>query len=448
MTDRPKLYPFQREGVRWIEAHEGRALLADEPGLGKTVQALVWLRLRLELRPAVVVCPAAVKLQWAREARRWLHQPDVTLLSGERPDPTALSRDISVISYDVLDAWVDTIIKHHPSVLVLDEVHLAANESAKRTRAALKLGRRCRHVIGLSGTPILNRPIEAYTVIKLIAPGLFANKLEYGLRYCAGKRSFWHRGYDYSGASHLDELAVKLADVMLRRRKDDVLPELPAKVRTVVPLEMRDGAEYALAEADFRRRAKKLKPGAALAQVGLLRRLAAAGKMQQALAWVDDYLATGERLVLFCVHRATLRAVEEHLGRSCVVVHGGMSDRERDERVQSFQRGGAQVFAGIIDSQGRPAGIGINLTAARATAFLELQWSPGVLDQAEDRVHRIGQERDSVAAYYLIAAGTIEERIVALIDKKRRVLDQVVDRRESDERSMLGALLKQYKEER
>jgi SWI/SNF-related matrix-associated actin-dependent regulator 1 of chromatin subfamily A len=148
---------------------------------------------------------------------------------------------------------------------------------------------------------------------------------------------------------------------------------------------------------------------------------------------------------VFATHTKTLDILQEKFGKICVRVDGGTSGPARDQAVQDFQnRKDIRLFLGNI----KAAGVGLTLTAAAATCFLEMGWTPGEHDQAEDRVHRIGQEADSVSAYYLIADGTIERSIASMLDVKREGLDMVLDGKKTQESSMLSALLDDLKEAR
>jgi SWI/SNF-related matrix-associated actin-dependent regulator 1 of chromatin subfamily A len=176
------LYPYQRDGVAFTEAKNGRVLIADEMGLGKTAQALAWLQLRTEVRPVVIVVPASLKLNWERETFMWMEDPTVQILSGK--SPYELTAEIIIINYDILAAWLLALIAYEPKVVIADEVHYAKNNGAKRTKALKQLAKKAEHFIGLSGTPIVNRPIEFYNAIKMIDPNLFPDYWRYAKRYC------------------------------------------------------------------------------------------------------------------------------------------------------------------------------------------------------------------------------------------------------------------------
>jgi SNF2 family DNA or RNA helicase len=446
---RKTLFPFQGEGVAFIERHEGRALVADEMGLGKTVQALAWLQLKQDVRPAVVVCPAAVKLNWEREANVWMTNPGVVVLQGTKAK--RVRGRIVIVNYDILNSWVDELRRIQPQAVVLDEAHYVKSNKTQRTKAVKQLVKGCPHVIALSGTPIVNRPVEIYNAIRMIDPALFPNYMWYCRRYCAARHTGF--GWNFSGASNTDELHETLTrTVMIRRLKRDVLKELPDKIRAFVPIELANTDTYMEAERDFIQYVKKVKGkeaaqrasnAEAFGRIETLKQLAVKGKLRQAMEWIETFLESDEKLVVFCTHRFVVDKLMDKFRDVAVRVDGSVTGKERQTYVDMFQMNKrVRLFVGNIQA----AGVGITLTAASNVAFLELPWAPGAVTQAEDRCHRIGQ-KDTVNIHYLLATGTIEERLAHLIDSKRRVLDAVLDGRETDEESLLSELMKQYTEE-
>jgi len=465
-----KLYPFQVKGTSFIEAKEGRALIGDEMGLGKTIQALAWLHIHPELRPVVIVCPAHLKLNWKREIDQTLPgKQNIQIIFGT-DHSQELTGDIIIINYDILPnsyeryrdslnkkrykeipqtGWVDYLIKIKPKVLVIDEAHYIKNTSAFRTKGVRKLARKIPHVIGLTGTPIINRPIEGFNIVQIINKSIFPDFWKYVHRYCDAKHNGF--GWDYSGASNKEELHNKLKGIMLRRKKVDVLPELPEKTHTYVPIELNNENEYLMAEEDFVRYVRKEKGSSAagkakkaehLSKIEELKQLTIKGKMSQVIQWVEDYLENNGKLVLFTTHKFTVSELMKKFTKIAVKIDGSVSAADREIAVNEFQNNeNVKLFVGNIQA----AGTGLTLTAASSVAFIELPWTPGELVQAEDRCHRIGQ-KNAVNIYYLLAANTIEEKIAELLDKKREVLDEILDGKFIEEVPLLTELIKFYKE--
>lgn len=444
---RMELFPFQKKGVSFIDAKDGRALIGDEMGLGKTAQALAWLQLRKEARPAIVVVPASLKLNWEKEANMWMSEPNVQILSGANPN-TPIIGEIIIINYDILKYWLDALMAIKPQVLIMDEAHYVKNNSAQRTKAVKQLGRRIPHVIGLTGTPIVNRPIELYNAIKLIDETVVPRFWDYAQKYCDAKHNGY--GWDFTGATNTQELHETLVNtIMLRRLKKDVLTELPDKIRSFVPLELTNEKEYRTAERNFIQFVKEQKGqeaatrasnAQALAEIEGLKQLAVRGKLKQTIEWIRDFIDGNGKLVVMAVHKFVIDALMKEFGDVAVKVDGSVSGQARQAAVDAFQNdNNVRLFIGNI----RAAGVGLTLTAASNVAFLELPWTPGDLTQAEDRCHRIGQ-KDSVTVHYLLANATIEQKIASMIDRKRKVLDSVLDGKETQDESLLTELMYEY----
>ena len=426
------LFPFQRECVNEVGWFNGRSLLAAEPGLGKTYMALEHVR-REGLTPAVVVCPASVKYFWERVAGEFGLRTHVVEGRGD-----AGSAPLTVVNWDVLRNHASRLQRSRPACVVADECHAAANGMAKRTLALRRLCRDVPSVLALSGTPMVNRPIELWPILSLLRPDVFDSRLEYLRRFCGPRWTPW--GWDFRGSSNLDELHRLLDQtVMVRRRKTDVLADLPPKFRDVVPLPLSDRAEYEAAEGDFLGWLRKTDPSRvrraaraeAVVKVGYLLRLAARLKLPAVVEWAEDWLAGCDgKLVVFARHRAVLDGLEAGLGRfGSVRVDGSTVGRGRQRRVDAFQADpGVRLLLGNV----RAAGTGLTLTAASTVAFAELGWTPGEHVQAEDRCHRIGTT-EPVWAHYLVARGTVEERLAGIIQGKARDLSTVLDGGPQDE---------------
>jgi SWI/SNF-related matrix-associated actin-dependent regulator of chromatin subfamily A-like protein 1 len=502
-----ELKPFQRAGVAYLLAQR-RAFLADEQGLGKTIEALATLEAD-EAYPAIVVCPASLKLNWMREIARWLpdrsaqvitgtgskrsrvHEPsddgaeatpgsdgsaDTTPRSSGGADtiPTSSSdadtipksssdadttpksdfgaagapverMDITVVNYDILAARGEALAAMAPKALVLDESHYCKNAAAKRTQAVARLAASVPNdglVLALTGTPVMNRPPELISQLRIIGrlPD-FGSGAQFGRRFKgadAHVRLHWHLR----------------SRCFVRRLKVEVLPQLPAKTRTVVPIELDNEAEYRLAETDviawLRSRPLDLseldaKIAAALraerlVRLNALKLLAARGKLHAALAWIHDFCSSGERLVVFARHREVQRAVVERFPHALHIL-GEDTHAARDASVSAFQAADSSDNQLIVCSL-EVAGQGLTLTQASNVAFLELDWTPAKHDQAEDRCHRIGQQ-DAVNAWYLLAAGTIDETMATLLERKRAIIGAVTDGREEDDEAIVDALARE-----
>ncbi len=422
--------PFQVRGVAFVERLGGRALIGDDPGLGKTYQAMAWMKLHPEVRPVVIVCPAVMKYGWRRQL--WQHgRIRSVVLSGRKTYP--LERDVWIVNFDIIGYWLDTIGSMKPKLLIIDEAHRTKNPKAIRTKACRKLARRCKHIIGLTGTPIRNRPIEFYPILNMIDPEEYSSIVEFAFAYCDPKPGYRGRGWDYSGASNLDELHARVSKIMIRRLKRDVLPDLPRKTRTILPVDITNRVEYEVARTRFmqwyrknggRCSSRRILPFMDLVRVHTLLRLAGEGKVAAVRQWIADWLAdTSEKLVVFARHISVMRRLQEAFP-TAAMIDGSVRANQRSAQVDRFQNDpSCRLFLGNIQA----AGESITLTAASTVLFAELGWTPGEREQAEDRVLRIGQSAKHIQVVYLIGRNTHEELLIESIERKRKVVSRAVD---------------------
>ena len=437
------LHPFQRAGVRYA-LERRRTFIADEQGLGKTVQALATIEAD-EAFPTVVVCPASMKLVWEREAKHWLPRRKVAVLGGRTNETwteETAAAEIVVLNYDILDWHLDKLAELGPRALILDESHYVKNARAARTRAALELARELPDGalrLALTGTPILNRAEELVSQLRVI-----------GRLKDFGSGARLTRRFRAAGSD--DRLHWNLrAHCYVRRTKQQVLPQLPAKRHDTVPVLLSNEHEYRLAERDVIAWLQTLpldlgtidaKVAAALraeqlVRLNNLRQLAARGKLPTALAWVADFLESGEPLVVFAEHIATQQAVLARFPNALHIL-GSDPAPARQRAVDSFQdENGPQLIVCSLKAGSQ----GITLTRASNVAFLELDWTPARHDQAEDRLHRIGQD-SAVTAWYLLAPDTIDETMAELLERKRSLIDAVTDGQVRDEERLVDAVVR------
>lgn len=428
-------FPYQEEDVRKVEDFDLRALIAGEMGVGKSLEALLACHDHPLLRPIIVVCPKSLKLNWAREAKIHIGMKS-EILEGPAPSCKKIpyKRDLYIINYDILEKWLPYLKLLNPKVIVADECHYlkSLGNKIKRVVAFRELCKDVPHILALSGTPLVNRPVELWNIINILKPKLFKSRRQYLDEYCEPTFTRW--GVQYNGATNLDKLnKILLDNLMVRRLKKDVLKELPPKSRYVVPLPLDKPQEYKAANQDFLKwlkehdpkKVKKAKRAQSLVKMGYLKRLAAELKLKSVFEWIDNFLENSEgKLLLFCTHKSILNAIYDRYIKQSVFIDGSVSSVDRQKAVDTFQKSTwCRLFAGNI----KAAGTGLTLTAASTVAFVELNWVPGNMTQCEDRVHRIGQTSNKVQIYYLVAAGTIEEKLCEILQKKQKVLDAILD---------------------
>lgn len=436
------LMPYQKAGVSYANS-VGRCLIADQMGLGKTVEAIATLEMANSF-PAVIVCPASLKENWRREINKWLPHRKVNVVSGKTE---ILNEDVNIVNYDILYKFVDAIQHLRINGLVLDESHYVKNSSSKRTKAAKDIAAKVPKsgsVLLLSGTPVTNRPSELVSQLEIMGTlGRFGGKWAFLKRYAGAHHNGF--GWDTSGASNLTELNTKLRQTCyIRRTKDEVLKELPEKRRNVVHLEPsgKGYKDYVSAEDDLvlflREHGYKAKDsGEHLARTQVLKRLAAWAKMDAVEEWIDSFLESCDRKLVIFAHNVD---VVDHLSEKYgnLRVSGRDSLEERQASVDAFQNDPTQR---VIVLNLQAGGVGITLTSGSDVVFIQMGWTPAEHDQAEDRCHRIGQ-KNHVQAWYLLAAQTIDEDIYDLVDSKRIVVDAVTEGDEVEQQSVIKDLMK------
>ena len=443
------LRPFQQAGVAYA-LQAKRTFIADEMGLGKTVEALATIQ-AANAYPALIVCPASLKLNWKREVEKWLPGHTVIVLNGSKANSDVDKAEIVVINYDILKKHLEVLQARQFKAVVFDESHFAKNHRAQRSQACKELAKGAEYRLALTGTPILNRPQELLSQLGILGRlDDLGGFWHFAKRYCNAHQNRF--GWDFSGATHLDELNEKMrATCFIRRLKADVLQELPTKQRADVVVELDNRPEYNRAEANviawLRERAtenrefqasiadlpeaeqKRLRDeranGAAerarraeqLVRIETLKQVAARGKLAAIKEWTESFLESN-KLVLFATHVEIQHELLAAFPEAARIL-GEDDTQTRQADVDRFQN---DPECKLIICSLRAGGVGITLTAASNVAFAELGWTPAEHDQAEDRTHRIGQA-SQVTAWYLLAADTIDEQINELIARKRQVVD-------------------------
>jgi SWI/SNF-related matrix-associated actin-dependent regulator 1 of chromatin subfamily A len=426
--------PFQKAGIDYAINHPN-CLIADEPGLGKTIQALGVINYDPIADNVLVVCPASLKLNWEREAKRWLVRDiPVTVINGTKAKfPEG---GFVILNYELLSKYRSAIDRVSWDVLIFDESHVLKNDKAARTIAALGKWNRnperaitpikAKRRLFLTGTPILNKPIELWTTIHSLDPKTWGSWKDYTAKYCDAHETRW--GWDVNGASNLPELQDKLrARIMVRRLKSEVMTELPPKQRQVIVLPSKTSVlkrekkfaatlEAMLAGADI--------PPVEFESMSKVRHETAVDKIPDAIDHIKSLMEEHQKLVVMCHHRDVLEAIAEGVQEfGAVRLQGGDSEASKQDAIDRFQNDpGVRIFLGSI----RAAGVGITLTAASLLLFVELDWVPGIMTQAEDRIHRIGTA-GSVLIQHLVYADSIDARMAEAIVEKQGIIEQALD---------------------
>ena len=458
------LLPYQHAGVSYA-ANARRTFIADDMGLGKTLQSIATLEYVWDSYPAVVVCPPSLVLNWVAEWNRWLPNRKVVPVVNRKDFPERDSYDVVIIGYSNIAHWEKRLTGHRS--YIFDESHYAKTPTAQRTKAAVKIAKSAPKegiVLCLTGTPVTNRPNEYASQLDILGRLKdFGGLWGFYRRYCGAFQDNFGQ-WNISGNSHLDELNERLRGTCyIRRTKDQVLSDLPPVVHSKVLVEGTPAAmkEYIKAEKDIllyiAERARQLaleqgKPsyGAAIAamikaeanehlvRLSVLRRLAAKAKMEVAAEWINARIENGKKVVVAAHHREVVDELARKFGN--IRIQGGMSVEEVEENKRRFQTESIDSAPVIVLSI-QAAKTGHTLTAAEECLFVELPWTPADLDQTYSRLHRIGQ-KGSVTSTYMLAAGTIDEDIYDLIEKKRSVVDAAIEGGEiSEENSTVQMIM-------
>ena len=432
------LFPHQVEGVAFLLGRR-RAILADDMGLGKTRQTIVSLRHLAPGGPYLVVCPASVKRNWAREIG--LVASDATILVIEGSAPVAPTAEWVIVNYDILVRHRDALEQVNWAALVFDEAHYLKNHTSARSRLARDLTtlastRAAQPLVVqlLTGTPLTSRPRDLFVLLQLVAHPLGRSFLSFAKRYCAAEKGEY--GWKTGGASNIDELTVQLHGVMLRRSKDDVLA-LPPKLRTWLPVAVPVGTgsraiKKVLAlltgKSDdsigvVTKTSDPRKRGQLLAFITEARQALAVAKTSATLDFVRGAVEQGEKVIVFSCFDDPIQKLAKELGPAAVVVTGKTPSAKRQELVDRFQQEeGARVFIANIIA----GGPGLNLTAATQVVFNDLDWVPTNHWQAEDRAYRIGQTR-TVNVTYFVGQNTIDDFVQAVLETKAALVNAIVE---------------------
>lgn len=434
-------YPYQQEGIdqglKWK-----RFFLADEPGLGKTLQSIGIIHAS-RAWPSLVICPSSLKINWQREVEKFTDTKALVLTDAVRTTwPYLLQMRMFqyvIVNYESLRKYFVWDIKGGkffrlkdvvfcPQIrlfrsVIIDESHRVKDASTQQAKFAKGLTAGKEYIILLSGTPVVNRPADLVAQLSIMDRLKdFGGRGQFLQDYAQGEKE----------ASNLDELSRRLyATCLLRREKAKVLTQLPDKTRVDLYVDIANREEYDTAAEDLAQYLRKYKQCSepeirrkmrmeALVRFMALRGIAARGKVAQAVDFIHVFLDSGQPLVVFC----SLHDIVDELRRAfprAVTVTGRDSAVMKQAAVDNFQQGKSKLIICSI----KAAGVGLTLTAASRVAFIEFPWTYADCQQCEDRCHRIGQ-KDNVTCYYLIGRGTIDRKLYQIIYDKRAIANQIM----------------------
>lgn len=396
------LMPFQEEGVEYIISRK-YCLVGDDMGLGKSLQALAAV-VALKAKRVLIICPGMLVEQWLRLVAEWNIGQDtyyIGRVDASVPICNSFSHWLLVSSYGY--ASTNNALRDlHYDLVVIDESHALKNHTAKRTKRILGKGtllHKAERVVLMSGTPVMNRPAELYIMLKTFCPKLLGKYVRWDLfarRFC---------GFAAKGATHTDELAIILKEFMLRRTKEEVLDQLPPVVEQKIYIE-----GIKVPDDEF---------------LPTLRRMIAEQKIPHIVGYIKEILQTVDKILLICYHRDTIKEIQTQLQQNAVTIYGGQDHALREVNLSRFKTDPeCRVLIGQINTIG--FGVDGLQHVCDRIVFGEIDWSPGVLAQAIDRLRRFGQTK-TVFVDYIIAKGTLEERIDAKLKWKRKVIKELTE---------------------
>lgn len=418
-----KREPFkhQKIGIQFLDYIGGNGMIADDMGLGKSLQSIGYAAMKGH--KTIIVCPASLKYNLKNEVEINTYKK-AYILSGAAPKDNS-DFDFYILNYEQLKKYEPWITANKWDCVIADESQYLKNAAAQRTKLFLKIFAKFKSRILLTGTAIKNRPVEFYTQLKFLKPSIFKNKMDYAVRYCDAKRTSF--GWDFSGASNLQELNEKVAPFYLRRNKKTVFTDMPSKIVSRVNFEMTK--EEALQYQDILDGVKSdsasdLSIENSAVRLIKLKQFCSKSKIDRVVDFVKEGLiADPERkIVVFSQFVDTQRELKNRFGASAVSLMGEDSAEKRNEAVNRFQEDPnikvfvVSTFAGCV---------GLNLTAGDMVVFADTVWDPSTQMQAEDRCHRMGQTK-TVNVYYLNFKDSIEEVISAVVYNKKKVLEVVL----------------------
>jgi SWI/SNF-related matrix-associated actin-dependent regulator 1 of chromatin subfamily A len=471
-------YDYQKQAVVFFEKADGKCILGDQPGVGKTLSAISYA-VKNKLK-TLIVCPASLKLNWRNEIQKFTNEKAyVYKYKLKRKSKEVLNAKeeslFHIINYEALETfvklnlshrctyhkcgWKDTNVKKKynecPScgrpktvksrvvgivfeskdgtaldpkeydLIVCDEAHYLKNSKTNRTKVIKKGFIDVPKKLLLTGTAIKSVPYEFFSLLNFIDPAEWKNAHQFGVKYCAGFQDSF--GWDYSGSSNLDELYSRISPYFLRRLKSDVLSFLPPKTYTHIPIELtaEEWKEYSQIEKKVVEETGEDSPDADhLSRIQRLKMFTSQVKAIRGIELIEDIIAGGEKVVVFSEYISTAEKIKAHFGNKAVLFTGQKNVSEKQEAVDKFMNDDSvQVFVGTIGA----AGVGITLTISSIAVFIDQPWTPSDREQAEDRIHRASTKSDKVQIIRLICQDTFDEDIISLLNNKEKVTSLVLD---------------------
>ena len=479
LNDLPKtllksLYRFQKQGILFGIKKFSRLLIADEMGVGKTVQAIGLSCLYQKDWPVLVICPSSLKFAWRDEITMWLGEvlkkDEVQVIKNSKNEFKE-NKKYYVISYDLSVRMIDKIISQKFNYIIADEAHYLKSKAAKRTMCLTPILQRSKRVVLLTGTPILAKPMEIFPLLHILRPDKFKGFREFGSRYCDPK--IIHFGaIDWSGSSNTRELNSILNKLMIRRLKKDVLSQLPPKKRQKIEIstdkkvikklkllmekstkkfEELLGTQIELdklginiedlkTEKDKEKEKEKNKKededtkeeDTVLNRFNKAYSMTGEAKLPGIRDYVNYLVDNSCKFLIFAHHAEVLDAIEDVILNDkigYIRIDGKVPVERRQDLVNKFQTD-EDCLVAILSITA--CATGLTLTKASTVVFAELHFTPSIMIQAEDRAHRIGQDAGCVNIHYLFGDDTLDVLLFRKLNEKQNIVSTTLDNKSKD----------------
>lgn len=449
------LRDYQRDGVKWLYTLykcDLGGILADEMGLGKSLQTIEFIKLILKEKKdakILIVCPTSLIYNWKKEFDKFAPELKYVTVADNKEKRQQIINEqdkynIFITSYGLIRNDNDEYEKMNFEVCVIDEAQSIKNHQALMTREIKKI--KARTKIALTGTPLENSILELWSIFDFILPGYLNNIKKF-------KEKYGIKDVDDESLKKLDKLNYQIRPFILRRRKKDVIKDLPDKIENKIYLELPDKQkalylkvlkesekeinELISTEGFMKSRFKILQLLTKLRQICISPNLLYSNynyesiKLEKIVEIINDYVKDGHKILIFSSFKKAIDKLSDILDEnkiSSYMINGSVKSKTRMELVEKFNSDDTNCFLITLKS----GGTGLNLTSADVVIHLDIWWNPQVENQATDRAHRIGQ-KNTVSVIKLITKGTIEERIVELQEKKRILSDNLIEGKDNSE---------------
>lgn len=450
-----QLFDFQTKGVAYI-LQKKRLIVGDQMGLGKTIQAIAAIT-AADAFPCLVICPASLKLNWQREWATWTTKNKALILSDNVKRTFKYFYDsglakVFVVNYESLKKYFVAQMptdkkrltlrditfndnKDFFKSVIIDESHRVKDPKAQQSKFTRGICDGKEWILALTGTPVVNKPKDLASQLAIIDR----------LNDFGGWKRFVDK-YEEPDEFKLRELNYKLKSTCFYRRDKSEATDLPAKTRQVVICDITTRKEYNEALKDLADYLKKYRQatddqvarsmrGEVMVRIGILKNISARGKLEACYDFIRDTLDNGEKLIVFGHLREVLGSIKSRFPSVSITGEDAMANRQ-----QSIDRFQNDPGVNLIVCSIAAAGVGITLTASSTVAFIEMGWHPAIMEQAEDRAHRIGQ-KDHVNCIYFIGRDTIDEWVYKLIDEKRSMSNTITGAKDDVEESVMDGLI-------